>query len=250
MPKCPKCSAALSSDQVVGGVARCQWCNEVWEPDGAPVSSGPASSPASRVASASGSAPRTSAPPEPAAVPRQRSAERAIARREDWRPYGVGRVEDGDVVVLQVSWLADAPKVFLVLSSACVLGFGAWLVSVGGLLGPGSLVLLVLLYMIAQLVVNRSVVRVGSEEVEVWHGPLPTLFDRSVTLPTTGLSRVAIVETTQHRRLSSDSQTDTYYSLKANDQVLLRKFSNEETVRYVASVIADTAPGRTKIVRR
>lgn len=226
--KCPACQAAVHHRQIQDGLARCQWCNHVW--DTATDPRGAAAAP----------------PPNVPTVPLE-------PVRSVWSPErppaGAQVLQHDDEVTLRLPWRRGPGVVghgmYLTLTGMVMAG---WVVE-----GPSPLLLLLspvaLLYL--YVLVNRTLVEITVDGVVVSHGPLPSPLDRTVVLPVRKLGHLRVEETFMATgdRHSLRSRTVSNYSLMAGDERLMRKFASEEVVRYVAEAIADTVDGSVRITR-
>lgn len=234
--ECPKCHAVVAREQVAAGLARCQWCDHVWTLEPSDLS-----------ALALKWAEEKRNPP--VGTPGRRA--RGLARIP---PAGVEVEEAPDGVTLRIPWVQGAGMVTHAIFIGLTLGFGG--VVVGGTLNgeildnPGGF--LVALFTLcafavgyAYVLVNATVVIIRPMGVEVSHGPLPSYLDSDVNVSLARLGSLRVEETLMsvHR----GRQMVRHYSLWAGRTRLLRKFSEEEVVTYVAEVIADTVDTAVEI---
>ncbi|MEZ4323098.1 MAG: hypothetical protein R3F61_36870 [Myxococcota bacterium] len=221
---CPKCGAALNPNLVTSGLGRCQWCDHIWEVGGdaaIPESQRPS------VPTATLDPPRGASPEVAAPVGR--------VRYRPVLPDGMHLDETVDGVVVRIPWRMQAGVVVHLFFWAVGACFFAPLFGFYTMRGYEVFFAAAFLVVYAYLLVNTTEVRIRPDGIQVRHGPLPSLQDKSVDLAASRLALLDVrAEAMYHR-----GQKTTHYSLWAGQTLVLRKFAEESTVDYVAHVIAD-----------
>jgi hypothetical protein len=151
-------------------------------------------------------------------------------------PPGVSVRRYAEGVALDLPWSGDlsVPGIALQLFFAAIplaVGWSSWRML--PLAVPASAFLL---YNLLTNLVNRTTVSIGGGSVDVSHGPLPTMWNRSVTLP---LARLRGVRVERVVSVSAKGPETTKYQLESpgSGGPLLKDWNTPETLDFVQETL-------------
>jgi hypothetical protein len=222
---------------MAGDLGRCLSCDHLWQG-------------VSKAAPTAPVAPAT-APVAPV-VPVGRSARMSTGGA----PSGVRVRREGDEVIVRLPWrdhIHPAWKLILLAVTFLLVGSVIQNILIDWYDTQAELVFDVLCALVpaalsAYYFLNTSELRIRPDSVEVRHGPLwsPQDRNRSLSAKHLGMLEVRTVRVERHGRYGS-RHTNTYYSLAARNDVLLRKFNEQAPIAHVARLMQQTLDSQPTI---
>lgn len=221
--RCPRCLTQVGLEHQIDGVAQCPQCEHVFESsDGVPVTA-----PSKRaVSEVLRDAPEVDAPGDA-----NLSVEQLPAP-----PLSVRVVSHGQGLEVVLRWWDDLNIGGILLQALLVLmGLSAAVTGSGATSVVGGGMALVLGYSLLTAFLNRTTVLVGTDGIDVSHGPLPNV-NPNQTVSRRSL-RFLTVDAVVHRSRRGGQWTTYRLLCSGADKPLLKQWNRGETVRYVRDIV-------------